>query len=189
MRCSHVVEAKRALRARLIEARRSRSPADLAAAAAGIAAHGVRAWAGASVVAGYAGVGTEPPTRALLDGLVAAGVQVRLPVVDGEQLRWGGYAGWDGLVPGRFGLLEPAAAPWDSSSLRDASIVVVPALAVDRHGHRLGRGGGYVDRALAGLATPAVAVVYDEELVDELPVDDHDVPVVGVLTPTGLRLW
>jgi 5-formyltetrahydrofolate cyclo-ligase len=68
--------------------------------------------------------------------------------------------------------------------------VLVPALAVDRHGIRLGRGAGWYDRSLpfAGAETPLVAVVRDAELVAELPVDGHDVRMTGVLTPgLGLR--
>jgi 5-formyltetrahydrofolate cyclo-ligase len=65
-------------------------------------------------------------------------------------------------------------------------VVLVPALAVDRRGRRLGRGGGYYDRTLASLAGPAYAVVYDDEVVEEVPVEPHDVAVAGALTPSGL---
>jgi 5-formyltetrahydrofolate cyclo-ligase len=61
--------------------------------------------------------------------------------------------------------------------------VLVPALAVDRHGNRLGRGGGSYDRALARATGLTVAVLYDGELVDLLPVEPHDVPVNAVVTP------
>jgi 5-formyltetrahydrofolate cyclo-ligase len=66
--------------------------------------------------------------------------------------------------------------------------VIVPALAVDRRGVRLGRGGGSYDRALSRVpvGTPIVAALYDGELLDALPADPHDVRVTGVATPAGL---
>ena len=68
-----------------------------------------------------------------------------------------------------------------------ADVVVVPALAVDRGGVRLGRGGGYYDRALRHVRPDArlVALVFDDELVDALPVEPHDRRVTAVVTPSG----
>ena len=74
--------------------------------------------------------------------------------------------------------------------MADVELVVVPALAVDRRGNRLGRGAGFYDRALAG-SRPAtvVAVIYDDELLDTVPAEAHDVPVHAVLTPAGLTAF
>jgi 5-formyltetrahydrofolate cyclo-ligase len=68
-----------------------------------------------------------------------------------------------------------------------ADAVLVPALAVDQAGHRLGRGGGSYDRALArvGPLIPLIALLYDDELVDRLPVASHDVPVRAVVRPAS----
>jgi 5-formyltetrahydrofolate cyclo-ligase len=88
-------------------------------------------------------------------------------------------------VAARFGLLEPAE-PWlPASALADADLVLVPALAVDRRGVRLGRGRGFYDRSLPARNPKAqlVAVVRDQELVDELPFEPHDVRMTHVLTP------
>ena len=69
------------------------------------------------------------------------------------------------------------------------AFVLVPSLAVDRDGHRLGRGGGYYDRVLATVPRARrVAVVYDEEVVATVPHDPHDVDVAFALTPSGLVL-
>ena len=66
--------------------------------------------------------------------------------------------------------------------------MAAPALAVDRHGHRLGRGGGYFDRALAAVPpSMSVAVVYDDEVLDEVPTQPHDRDVGAALTPSALR--
>ncbi|BCO34631.1 hypothetical protein MHEC_10640 [Mycobacterium heckeshornense] len=90
-------------------------------------------------------------------------------------------------MAGRFGLLEPAA-PWlPASALTEADLVLVPALAVDRRGVRLGRGRGFYDRSLVSCGPRArlVAVVRDQELVDELPCEPHDVAMTHALTPGG----
>jgi len=140
-------------------------------------------------VAAYAGVAEEPPTHPLLDALVALGARVLLPVVgdDGDTMDWAPYDGWDRLATVRWGLREPTAAPLGPEALAAAHLAVVPALAVDRAGHRLGRGRGYYDRALAAVErTRRVAVVYAAELLDEVPTEPHDEPVGWALTPSGL---
>lgn len=180
------MDTKPALRRRLALARAQRTPADRAAAGRALADLAVPAWRGLSVVTAYAAVGTEPPTRPLLDGLREAGVAVWLPVVDGDRLDWASYDGWDRLAAGPHGLLQPAGAALGPDAVALAALVLVPALAVDGRGHRLGRGAGYYDRTLAGVPVPSVAVVYDEERLDALPTGPHDVAVDGVLSPAGL---
>jgi 5-formyltetrahydrofolate cyclo-ligase len=103
-------------------------------------------------------------------------------------LQWGEYRPGQ-LVTARFGLLEPAG-PWlPAMTVAEAGVVLVPALAVDRAGTRLGRGRGFYDRTLL-LRDPRarlIAVVRDEELLDEVPHEPHDVPMTHALTP-GLGL-
>ncbi|MEC4763058.1 5-formyltetrahydrofolate cyclo-ligase [Mycobacterium sherrisii] len=143
-----------------------------------------------STVCAYVPVGTEPGSVTMLDTLLARARRVLLPVArtsdDGTpmRLRWGVYRPGE-LVSGRWGLLEPPA-PWLSeSALAEAEMVLVPALAVDRRGTRLGRGRGFYDRSLDGRNPQArlIALVRDAEFVDELPADPHDVPMTYVLTP------
>ncbi|MCV7031575.1 5-formyltetrahydrofolate cyclo-ligase [Mycobacterium sherrisii] len=143
-----------------------------------------------STVCAYVPVGTEPGSVTMLDTLLARARRVLLPVArtsdDGTpmRLRWGVYRPGE-LVSGRWGLLEPPA-PWLSeSALAEAEMVLVPALAVDRRGTRLGRGCGFYDRSLDGRNPQArlIALVRDAEFVDELPADPHDVPMTHVLTP------
>jgi len=176
------------LRSRLVAARATRPVADIAAAGVALAEHAVRAWSAAGTVAAYAATGTEPPTRPTLDRLRALGVAVLLPVVVDTGLRWAPYDGWEQLMPGPFGLLQPSEPMLPVDVLPSVGVVAVPALAVDRQGHRLGRGGGYFDRALAGVASSSVvAVVFDDEVLDEVPVEEHDRGVGAALTPSGLR--
>jgi 5-formyltetrahydrofolate cyclo-ligase len=104
---------------------------------------------------------------------------------DGSELRWAVDTGR--LARGRFGLFEPVGPRLGPTALGAADTVVVPALAVGRDGSRLGRGGGYYDRALQYARPDAVlvAVVFDDELLDELPVEAHDLRVTAVVTPSG----
>ncbi len=180
---------KQAWRRRLAAAREARTAAAraadgrlLAAAFAGWLARDVH------TLAAYAGVGTEPPTRVLLVAVAASGRTVLLPaVLRGGVLDWAAYDGWDQLVRGPIGLREPAGPRLGAGALASVDLVVAPALAVDRTGTRLGRGGGYYDRALTGVA-PAhvVAVVFDDEIVARLPREEHDRPVGAALTPSGI---
>ena len=128
----------------------------------------------------------------LLDGgngaalLAGIGLAADVPVVfvTGRPLRWAEYRP-GGLVAARWGLLEPAK-PWlPESALAEAGLVLLPALAVDRRGVRLGRGRGFYDRSLPARNPQAhlVAMVRDTELVDELPCEPHDVPMTHALTP------
>jgi 5-formyltetrahydrofolate cyclo-ligase len=140
----------------------------------------------AGTIAGYASVGTEPGTSALLFALWKRGTYVLLPLLrpDGD-LDWASYEGPDSLAEGPRGLLEPTAPPRGVAAVTSADLVLVPALAADRQGRRLGRGGGSYDRALArvGAAVPTIALLYDGELVDEVPVAGHDQPVRAVARP------
>lgn len=140
----------------------------------------------------YVPFGSEPGSIALLDVLRQAGTRVLLPVVPPAPgpLDWAEYTGTSSLVAGRFrGVLEPDGPRLGPSGVGEADLVLLPALAVDRRGVRLGRGAGYYDRSL-GFAAPGadlVAVIRDTELVERLPAEPHDVRMTAVLTP-GLGL-
>lgn len=176
-------------RAALSAARRAADPAVRAAEARALCSHLAAVAGPGDTVCAYVPVGPEPGTPELVDRLRDLGARVLLPVTrpgDPAALLWGEYRP-GALVDGRFGLLEPAG-PWlDAEAIAQAAVVLVPALAVDRRGVRLGRGGGYYDRSLPLRAPGArlVAVVRDEELVDELPSEPHDVRMTHALTPRG----
>ena len=114
--------------------------------------------------------------------------RVLLPITrtgaDGAPRPCGGGIPPRALREGRFGLLEPAE-PGCPGTIGQATVILVPALAVDRSGIRLGRGGGYYDRSLPLRAPGArlIAVVRDDELVAELPGEPHDVRMTHALTP------
>ncbi|MEZ0341953.1 5-formyltetrahydrofolate cyclo-ligase [Mycobacterium sp. pV006] len=181
---------KTQVRATILAVRRSLTGQQHAAEAAALAAHLVALAPAGSTMCAYVPVGTEPGSAQALDTLCERGVTVLLPVArndadgTGLPLQWGRYRP-DALVEAPFGLREPAP-PWlPAEAVASAQTVFVPALAVDRRGTRLGRGAGFYDRTLR-LADPAarlVAVVRDDEVVDALPVEDHDVPMTHALTP------
>lgn len=186
---------KPSLRRQLLAARALLSPEDVAAAAAVLAGHAVALpeLARAHTVAAYVSVGREPGTRPLLDALRARGVRVLLPVLlPDNDLDWGAYRGADSLVPAGRGLLEPDGARLGVRAVLEADAVLLPGLAVDGRGMRLGRGGGSYDRVLARLAGAAahpalVVLLYDNEVVTRVPEEPHDHPVHAVVTPTGIR--
>ena len=142
----------------------------------------------AGTIAAYYSIGAEPDTRGLVYALWKRGSYVLLPVLrpDGD-LDWASYEGPDSLVPGPRGLREPGEPTRGVDAVARADAVLVPALAVDGAGRRLGRGGGGYDRALArvGPLIPLIALVYDEELVEHVPAEAHDIPVRAAVSPRG----
>ena len=174
------------MRARSLAGRGRLHPAQRAAAGQAAADALLPLVGAGSRVAAYASVGTEPDTQPLLAAL-PPGVTVLLPVLlpDGD-LDWAEHDGR--LVPAGRGLQEPAGRRRGPDAVAGCDLVVVPALAVDLAGTRLGRGGGSYDRALRRARGLTVALLHDGELVDELPREPHDVPVDAVVMPaTGLR--
>jgi 5-formyltetrahydrofolate cyclo-ligase len=141
----------------------------------------------AGAVAAYLSVGTEPDTRGLVFALWKRGTYVLLPLLRSDNdLDWASYEGPDSLAAGPRGLLEPTEPPRGLAAITSADLVIVPALAADQRGYRLGRGGGSYDRALArvGPAVPTIALLYDGELIDEVPAGPHD-QVVRVIAQPG----
>jgi 5-formyltetrahydrofolate cyclo-ligase len=138
-------------------------------------------------VCGYLPVGTEPGSPELPEALRAAGHEVLLPVVPAEPgpLDWADYRGPDDLAPGPIGLREPTGPRLGPAAIARARLVLVPALAVDRRGVRIGKGAGYYDRSLplATRGVPLVVLVYDEEVVDRLPAEAHDFRATAALLP------
>ncbi|WP_371131824.1 5-formyltetrahydrofolate cyclo-ligase [Streptomyces sp. cf386] len=157
----------------------------------------LRELAHARVVAAYVSVGTEPGTLALLDALRARGVRVLIPVLlPDNDLDWGAYTGEDSLARVQHGklmaLLEPSGERLGPDAVTDADVVLLPGLAVDARGMRLGRGGGSYDRVLArleraGARSSLVVLLYDSEVVERVPEEPHDRPVHAVVTPSGVR--
>ncbi|WP_411082666.1 5-formyltetrahydrofolate cyclo-ligase [Streptomyces sp. cmx-18-6] len=195
------VPAKVALRGELLAARALLAKEDVARAATVLAATalGLPELADARTVAAYVSVGREPGTRVLLDALREKGVRVLLPVLLADNdLDWAVYGGGERLTPAGRGLLEPDGPRLGPAAVLDADAVLLPGLAVDGAGMRLGRGGGSYDRVLARLSAPGarpgrpvhpalIVLLYENEVVARVPSEPHDHPVDAVVTPAGAR--
>lgn len=179
---------KPALRASILERRRQRSDRDRTEAAHAIAAHLLAVTvARAPVVAVYLSMDSEPGTAPLIAGLLQRGTRVIVPVVLPERaLAWVDYDPAARTSVSPLGVLEPDGEHLPADALLTAGLVVVPALAVDHRGTRLGRGAGYYDRALAQVTAPVCALLYSDELIDHVPAEIHDRAVDLVATEAGV---
>ena len=180
---------KTALREEIFARRRQLSRGTLLVAAATLRRHVVAAVreAGARRVCAYVPVGAEPGSTVLLDALTIGGVEVLLPVLRADRdLDWARYDGPSRLVDAEHGLRQPAGPRLGADHIATVDLALVPALAVDPAGHRLGRGGGSYDRALARIpaGVPVVALLHDGERLAAVPVEAHDRPVTHTVTPS-----
>lgn len=177
------MQSKASLRSRVKEMRATLGESDITTARSRVA-RAVLTWLEASRlppgtrVAAYVPMRTEPGSTELLAGLRAAGFEVIVPLTLADNdLDW---QTWSPESPG---------PPLGPDAITTAQLVLVPAFAVDPAGRRLGRGGGSYDRALArvGPGTVLAALLYEDEFVDEVPVDPWDRAVTAVVTPSGWR--
>jgi 5-formyltetrahydrofolate cyclo-ligase len=179
---------KAALRRRITGQRAAMAQADRATAGRALreAVLGLPETQMAGTVAAYMSVGTEPDTTGLVYALWKRGTYVLLPVLRPDfDLDWASYEGPDSLAPGPRGLLEPTEPRRGVGGIASADLVIVPALAADRRGVRLGRGAGCYDRALARAGDPVLtmALLYDGELLDQIPATTHDRAIRAVAQP------
>jgi len=197
---SEPAEAKAVLRHVIRELRRGRPEAERRHRSALIASH-VLATIRSSVavparIACTWSMPTEPSTDALIERLQESGVEVLTPRIEqGRTMAWirmvpNAAATPGALAPGALGIRTPVGD--DRAPLSTCDAIVLPALAIDRRGLRLGQGGGYFDRALADLPAHAdagplrIAMLYADEMIDELPAQPHDQPVDCAVTDAGV---
>lgn len=183
----HIDAEKRRMRATVRARRASLSEAERAAATAGFTARlsTLVTARGARSLSCYLPVGGEPDTRPFLDWARQEDLEVLLPSArEDGLLDWIRDSG-EGTVIGGFGIPEPLGEHLSPLAVSDVDLMLVPACAVDRGGMRLGWGRGYFDRNLGSMdrRPPVFAVVFEEEIVESLPRDLHDVPVTGAVTP------
>lgn len=110
--------------------------------------------------------------------------RIALPRVQGDEMSFHWISGRDELVPGRFGIWEPS--PEASPAGFSFDLILVPGMAFDRRGGRLGRGRGYYDRFLASASGFLAGICFDDQLVPEVPCDSHDVRMNEVVTPSEI---
>jgi 5-formyltetrahydrofolate cyclo-ligase len=130
----------------------------------------------------YSALQDEVPTQSLLDELVAQGKTVLLPrVVSDTDMELRQYTGLQDLQVGAFGILEPTGKLFTDYEKID--VAVVPGMAFDKEGHRLGRGKGYYDRFLRLLPkTYKIGICFSWQLVDNVPTDEHDILMDQIMT-------
>lgn len=165
------------------------TPAERTEAAEAIALHllAVPAVARANRVAAYLSMPSEPGTGPVLSGLHDRGIEVLVPIsLDDGSLDWVRHDPAARVATTGLGIPEPDGVRLGPDALATCDVVILPALAVDHAGHRLGRGAGYYDRALANARAVLCAVVFADELVAALPHEPHDVPVHMAATPAGV---
>jgi 5-formyltetrahydrofolate cyclo-ligase len=184
-----IADAKRALRAEIRERRQLLSEPARESAADGIQAQldalvdelGVRS------MSCFLSTTAEPGTRAFVTDAVARGIRILLPVTRTDGLLdWAVATAEGDIAEGMYGLPEPVGELLGPIAVNDVDLLVIPAAAVDQTGMRLGWGRGFYDKTLGSMqqCPPVYAVVYDSEVLDEVPRDVHDQPVTGIVTPT-----
>lgn len=137
-------------------------------------------WAAAFAVGLYRATPAEPSTDVLLADLFARGARVAVPVAKGTGYRWGWVETATRWRKGGFGILEPEQAPPASpSSLR---VILVPGVAFDARGGRLGHGHGHFDRLLSQTGALLVGLCMEQRLVEAVPLEPHDIPMDAVVT-------
>ncbi|HEY0249575.1 MAG TPA: 5-formyltetrahydrofolate cyclo-ligase [Gryllotalpicola sp.] len=190
MPADEIANRKRALRAELRERRRNKSVVVQDRETAGVTARlqALTAALGAGSLSAYLSAPSEPNTRPFLNWARAAGIRTLLPIS-----RQDGLLDWttgDGETEGvsHLGWPEAVGELLGPMAINDVDVILVPAASVDATGMRLGWGKGYFDKTLGsmGKCPPVFAVLFDDELVDEVPRERHDEPVDGVVTPTRI---
>lgn len=138
----------------------------------------------AKTIVCYVSLPYEVETWRLIERMCEDRKRVVVPVVHQEELQLSELRCPDDLAPGAFGVWEPLPRARRFVSPKDVDLVLVPGLAFDRAGHRLGHGHGYFDRLLARLPrpTPTVGLCFAFQLLDRLPHQPHDQPVHTVLS-------
>lgn len=185
-----MIAAKRALRAELRERRRIRPQHERSLATEGLTRNLIALTfsLGPREISCYLATGDEPETRPFVAWAAEQGIRVLLPVSRNDGLLdWALYDDADeGLDV--IGMPVPTTEVLGPIAINDVGLIIVPAAAVDRTGMRMGWGRGYFDKTLGSMdrRPPVFAVVFDSEVVDELPRERHDQGVDGVVTPSGI---
>lgn len=139
-------------------------------------------WQEAGTLLLYYPLSDEVDVRPLIKEAFESGKRVLLPVMKGEDLELYLYEGEDSLREGAFGIMEPTGEPFAEESYDEIQLALVPGMAFDRAGHRLGRGKGYYDRLLPKLTRARLTgICFPFQLLDEVPAESHDIPVEEVI--------
>lgn len=142
---------------------------------------------GANTIMTYVSIGKEADTHNFIRRAIKEGKHIVIPVCVPETKKMIASRVIDfenDLQEGSWGLLEPKKETLRPISSSQIDLIIVPGLAFTKAGHRLGYGGGYYDRFLSSLTrnVPSIALAYELQLVDHLPVENFDIPMDYILT-------
>ncbi len=187
---SEAAHLKRALRAELRERRRTRPAHVVDTANLGFTENliALAKETDAHTISAYLSTSFEPNMRPFLNWALADGRRVLLPIARQDGLLDWAEGDGETETEGLYGLPEPVGGILGPIAINDADLILIPASAVDQHGTRMGWGRGYFDRTLGSMENcpPVFAVVFDDEILDEVPRELHDAPVDGAVTPTRI---
>lgn len=179
------------MRAELRERRRSRTLTQRAADSSHLTANLRQLVTELDVrsLSAYLSLPDEPDTRPFLAWTAEQGIEVLLPISrEDGLLDWAPYDGAEEDAD-VLGMPTPTSELRNPMAINDVDLILIPAAAVDRTGMRMGWGRGYFDKTLGSMdnTPPVYAVIFDDEFVDEVPRERHDMPVDGIVTPSGIR--
>jgi 5-formyltetrahydrofolate cyclo-ligase len=178
---------KKRLRVASLQKRRSIRPEDLARASALVEANllSLREYKAAELIISYCAKDDEVQTRSIIENALAQGKRVAVILTDvvSGRLRFSEIASFDELAPGPFGILEPKPGRLHPVLLEEADLILVPLVAWDERGQRLGYGQGYFDRALAGgKRIKKIGLALESQRLPRVPNSKHDIPLDVVVT-------
>jgi len=181
-------DRKQELRAQALRRRRSIDPKELATLSSRVEANllTVKEYNSATLVISYCAMDDEVQTRPIIERALAEGKRVAVIVTDvpSKTLSFSEIKSFeDDLAPGVFGIREPKPGLIRPVTIAQADIVLVPLVAWDEKGHRLGYGAGYFDRALAGATRiTKVGLALESQRLVQIPESRHDVPLDVIVT-------
>ena len=177
---------KQALRQQMLERRNALSTAEITSRS--IRVQGLllasKEFNTAKIVGAYYAFGTEVKTDMVIERARSLGKQIALPSVEGDSLTFYELSSAKDLVKGRFGIMEPLPyAPVDEK----IDLLVVPGIAFDKKGNRLGYGKGYYDKYLAKRTIVSIGFGYSFQLLEDLPRSPHDEQLDAIITEDGIH--
>ncbi len=178
---------KKRLRLASLQKRRSIKPEDLARASSLVMANllSLAEYKAARLIISYCAKEDEVQTRPIIEEALKEGKRVAVIVTEvaPKELHFSEIASFEELAPGAFGILEPKPGNLRPVSLEEADIILVPLVAWDEQGRRLGYGQGYFDRALAGVKkVKTLGLALESQRLDDVPTSEHDVPLDLIVT-------
>lgn len=138
-------------------------------------------WRNANSILAYVSTKEEVDTHAIIDAALQQGKKVFVPRVNEDHMVICPIVGWQQLKPGNFGILEPCTSI-SPSHPGEIDLILVPGIAFDPRGHRIGYGRGFYDGFLTLTRGLKIGLAFSEQIVDEIPEEEHDVPLDLVIT-------